>query len=70
MKTGSLASTWAILGATKCTVICFVGREIPDSQPSRDSNDTLWEVQIGRRHYLRRRSELRPLQGALLKGRR
>ena len=69
MKAGDHVSTWAIAGATTYTAICRVDREIPDTQPSRDSNDTLFEVTIGRRQFLRRRSKLKRLTGKLLKGR-
>ncbi len=40
-------------------------REIPDSEPSRD---VLFEVTICRCQFLRRRSELKPLTGQILKG--
>ena len=67
VKPGSYASTWAIAGATKYTAICRVDREIPDSQPSRDSDDVMFSVTIGCRQFLRRRSELKPLDRQLMK---
>ena len=66
---GSYASTWAIAGSLKYTAIARIDREICDSAPSRDSADVLYSVTIGRRQFLRRKSELRPLNGKLLKGR-
>ena len=68
MKCGDYVSTWAIAGATEFTAIAKVLRVIPDSAPARDSQDYLFEVQVGKRKFLHRRSELRPLSGQLLKG--
>ena len=65
---GSYASTWAIAGSLKYTAIGKLLREIENSEPSRDSSDTMWVVQIGTDEILRRRSELKPLHGKLMKG--
>ena len=68
LKPGSYAPTSAVAGATRYTAIARIEREIPDTAPSRDSNDTLFQITIENRQLLRRRSEPRPLQGQLMKG--